>query len=130
MSFFSQSSKDGPLLPTLSPLRPTVSFPSSPVLPKLGITHTVSHVFSGGPSSTTVTITPKSVDAHNTYVITGVTGTPDSTKRQVEVRMLSSASQPQSKTVSATGVVNTPGVRATGTLTFTNGAFSPYGVSA
>jgi hypothetical protein len=91
---------------------------------------TVSHVFSGGPSTTTVTITPKSVDAHNTYVITGVTGTPDSTKRQVEARALSSSSQPESKTVSATGVVNIPSVRATGTLTFSNGSLSAYGVSA
>ena len=90
----------------------------------------VSHVLSGGPPSATVTITPKSVDVHNTYVITGVTGTPDSTKRQVQARALSSTSQPESKTVSATGVVNTPGVRATGTLTFTNGAFSAYGVAA
>ena len=62
----------------------------------------------GGTTSNMVTITPKSVDAHNTYVITGVTGTPDSTKRQVEARALSSSSQPESKTVSATGVVNTP----------------------
>jgi len=90
----------------------------------------VSHMFSGGPPSATVTITPKSVDVHNTYVITGVTGTPDSTKRQVQARMLSSASQPESKTVSATGVVNTPGTRATGTLTFFNGSLSPYGVAA
>ncbi len=90
----------------------------------------VSHVFSGGPPSATVTMTPKSVDVHNTYVMTGVTGTPDSTKRQVQARALSSPSQPESKTVSATGVVNTPGTRATGTLTFTNGSFSAYGVAA
>src|SRR5947209_959498 len=62
--------------------------------------------------------------------MTGVTGTPDSTKRQVQARALSSPSQPESKTVSATGVVNTPGTRATGTLTITNGAFSAYGVAA
>src|SRR5437588_3736289 len=90
----------------------------------------VSRVFSGGPPSATVTITPKSVDVHNMYVMTGVTGTLDSTKRQVQARTLSSTSQPESKTVSATGVVNTPGTRATGTLTFTNGAFSAYGVAA
>ncbi len=90
----------------------------------------VSHVFSGGPPSATVTMTPKSVDVHNTYVITGVTGTPDSTKRQVQARALSATSQPESKTVSATGIVNTPGTRATGTLTFTNGSFSAYGVAA
>ena len=90
----------------------------------------VSRVFSGGPPSATVTITPKSVDVHNTYVITGVTGTPDNSKRQVQARALSATSQPESKTVSATGVVNTPGPRATGTLTFTNGSFSAYGVAA
>ncbi|MFL5591987.1 MAG: hypothetical protein ACJ8DI_30645 [Ktedonobacteraceae bacterium] len=90
----------------------------------------VSLVFSGGPPSATVTITPKSVDVHTTYVITGVTGTPDSTKRQIQARALSSTSQPESKTVSATGVVNTPGTRATGTLTFTDGSFSAYGVAA
>ncbi|MFL5652557.1 MAG: hypothetical protein ACJ8CB_00005, partial [Ktedonobacteraceae bacterium] len=91
----------------------------------------VSHVFSGGPPSATVTITPKSVDVVNTYVITGVTtGTPDSTKRQVQARELSFTSQPESKTVSTTGVVNTPGTRATGTLTFFNGSLAPYGVAA
>src|SRR5439155_4899691 len=85
----------------------------------------VSHVFSGGPPSATVTITPKSVDVVNTYVITGVTtGTPDSTKRQVQARVLSVTSQPESKTASATGVVNARGTRATGTLIFTNGVFT------
>ena len=94
-------------------------------------TNSFSHVIPGGSPTATVTITPKSQLVHNTYVITGVTtGTPDSTKREVQARQMTFTTQPQTKTVSATGFVNTPATFATGTLTFTNGSFAPYGVSA
>ncbi|TMD60206.1 MAG: hypothetical protein E6I97_28040, partial [Chloroflexi bacterium] len=67
----------------------------------------------------------------NKYVITGITsGQPDIAKRQVSARRLSFTTQPQSKTASATGFVNTPATHATGTLTFVNGSFAPYGVTA
>ena len=94
-------------------------------------TNSFSHVIPGSSPTATVTITPKSQLVHNPYVITGVTtGTPDSTKREVQARQLTFTTQPQTKTVSATGFVNTPATFATGTLTFTNGSFAPYGVSA
>ncbi len=94
-------------------------------------TSTVSNVLPGASPTATVTITPKSTVSQNMYVITGITsGTPDISKRQVSARLLSFTTQPQSKTVSATGFVNTPGTHATGTLTFVNGSFAPYGVTA
>lgn len=94
-------------------------------------TSTVSNVLPGASPTATVTITPKSTVSQNMYVITAITsGTPDISKRQVSARQLSFTAQPQSKTVSATGFVNTPGTHATGTLTFVNGSFAPYGVTA
>jgi hypothetical protein len=94
-------------------------------------TNGFSHVIPGIAPKATVTITPKNVLVHNMYVITGVTtGTPDSTKREVQARQLTFTTQPQTKTVNATGFVNTPATFATGTLTFTNGSFAPYGVTA
>ena len=94
-------------------------------------TSSVSNVLPGASPTATVTITPKSTVSQNMYVITGITsGTPDISKRQVSARLLSFTTQPQSKTVSATGFVNTPGTHATGTLTFVNGSFAPYGVTA
>ncbi len=80
--------------------------------------------------SATVTITPASSDLTNTYEIFGVTGTPDSSQRQVQARQLSSTSPTQSKTVNATGVVQTSGIQATGTITFYNGAFVDQQVNA
>src|SRR5205823_8274023 len=50
--------------------------------------------------------------------------------RQMQARALSSTSQPESNTVSAAGVVGSPGTRAKGALTFSNGSLSPYGVAA
>jgi len=73
--------------------------------------------------SATVTITPASSDVSNTFEIFGVTGTPDPSQRQVQARQLSSTSPTQSKTVNATGVRQTSGTQATGTLTFYNSAF-------
>lgn len=72
--------------------------------------------------SATVTITPASTDLKNSYVIFGVTGTPDATQRQVQARKLSFTTPSQSKTANATGIANTPGVQATGNLTFFNGS--------
>jgi hypothetical protein len=79
--------------------------------------------------SATVTITPASSDLTNTYEIFGVTGTPDPSQRQVQARQLSSTSPTQSKTVNATGVVQTSGTQATGTITFYNGAFKDQQVN-
>ena len=94
-------------------------------------TSSFSHVLPGITPTATVTITPKSVLLQNTYAITALTsGTPDSTKREVGARQLTFITQSQTKTVSATGFVNTPATHATGTLTFVNGSFAPYGVTA
>ena len=80
--------------------------------------------------SATVTITPASRDLKNTYQLFGVTGTPDPSQRQVQARQLSSTSAAQSKTVNATGVRQTSGTQATGTITFYNGAFKDQQVNA
>jgi len=80
--------------------------------------------------SATVTITPASSDQRNTYEIFGVTGTPDPSQRQVQARQLSSTSPTQSKVVKATGVRQTSGTRATGTITFYNSAFVDQQVNA
>jgi len=94
-------------------------------------TSSFTHVLPGAGPTATVTITPKSVTLQNTYGITGVTsGTPDSAKREVQARQLKFTTPSQTKTVSATGFVNTPGIHATGTLTFFNGLQVPYGVTA
>src|SRR6266496_2682930 len=94
-------------------------------------TSSFSHVLPGISPTATVTITPKSVLLQNTYAITALTsGTPDSAKREVGARQLTFITQSQTKTVSATGFVNTPATHATGTLTFVNGSFAPYGVTA
>jgi hypothetical protein len=74
-------------------------------------------------ASATVTITPASKDLANTYVITGLTGHPDPTKRQVQARILTYTSPTQMKTANATGSI--PEARATGTLTFLNASSSP-----
>ena len=80
--------------------------------------------------SATVTITPASSDLRNTYQLFGVTGTPDPSQRQVQARQLSSTSPVQSKTVNATGVRQTSGTQATGTITFYNSAFVDQQVNA
>jgi len=80
--------------------------------------------------SATVTITPASSNVSNTFELFGVTGTPDPSQRQVQARQLSSTSGPQSKTVNATGVRQTSGTQATGTMTFYNSAFVDQQVNA
>lgn len=80
-------------------------------------------------STATVTITPATKTVKNTYVITAITGKPGASQRQVQARILST-SPSQSQTVKATGVKQTPGARATGSLTFYNGSTSPFTVAA
>jgi len=75
-------------------------------------------VFPGAAITATVTITPTSKDLANTYVITGVTGHPDPTKRQVQARILTYTSPTQMKIANATGSI--PGHPAMGSLTFIN----------
>jgi hypothetical protein len=85
----------------------------------------------GGTPAATIVITPRSSDELDTYVLTGVTsGTPDRSKRQVQVRQLTSTPPSQSKSATATGLVNTPAVQATGSLTFYNGSAFAYSVKA
>jgi len=72
--------------------------------------------------SATVTLTPASKDLKNTYTIFAVTGNPDSSLRQVQARQLTSTTPAQSKTATATGIGHTPGVQASGTITFYNGS--------
>ena len=70
--------------------------------------------------TSTVTITPASKTESGSYIIIGVQGTPDASKLQVSARAITGSSPSQSKTVAATGQKQTPGVAATGTLTFIN----------
>ena len=86
-------------------------------------------VGSGLPAST-VTIAPKSVLLSNTYVITSTFGTPDPSRRQIEARQLAFTTQPQAKTVPATGKVTTQGTHATGTISFYNSSTSDFYVAA
>jgi hypothetical protein len=108
----------------------TLAFAAPGYLPT-PVRNFVTGMVGGGTPSATVTITPKSADELNTYVLTGVTsGTPDTAKRQVQARQLTYTTPSQSKTVSATGIVDTQPVQATGTLTFFNGNGSAYTVAA
>jgi hypothetical protein len=90
-----------------------------------------SNIVPAGPlsSTATVTIVPATKTLKNTYVITAVTGKPDASQRQVQARILS-ANLSQSQTVTATGRKQTPGARATGSLTFYNGSTSSFTVAA
>ncbi len=89
-----------------------------------------SNIFPGLTPSATVTLTPASKDLKNNYTIFAVTGNPDSSLRQVQARQLTSTTPAQSKTATATGIGHTPGVQATGTITFYNGASVDQLVSA
>ena len=70
--------------------------------------------------SSTVTVTPASKTESDSYIIVGVQGTPDASKLQISARSIVGNSPSQSKTVAASGQKQTPGVTATGTLTFIN----------
>ncbi len=118
------------LLLALLVLFATVAYAAPGALPT-PVHNFFSNIASGGSPVATVTITPRSVDELNTYVLSGITSAaPDRARRQVQVRQLTSTPPPQSKTVPATGVVDTPAVQATGTLTFYNGNGTAYSVRA
>jgi hypothetical protein len=84
----------------------------------------------GGPAPATVTIVPDSKVVSNSYVILGVSGTPDPAQRQVSVRPIINTVSSQPKQVAATGHNQTPGTQATGTLTFYSLASTPLTVAA
>ncbi len=71
-------------------------------------------------STTTVTIVPDTKTENNNYLIRGVQSNPDATKQEVLARVVTVSSASQSKTVSATGVRQTPARAAIGTITFYN----------
>lgn len=87
-------------------------------------------VLSRGQPAVTITITPDYQTVSNSYVIEAVTGTPNASQRQVSARVLSAKTSSQQRTVNATGVKQIPAAQATGTLTFTNGAFADQTVLA
>ncbi|MFL5624777.1 MAG: hypothetical protein ACJ788_04185 [Ktedonobacteraceae bacterium] len=106
----------------------TLAFAAPGALPS-PVRNFVTGMVGGGAPAATVTITPKSADELNTYVLTGVTsGTPDSAKRQVQARQLTYTTPSQKKTMPATGIVDPQPVHATGTLTFYNGNGTSYSV--
>ena len=71
-------------------------------------------------STTTVNIVPDTKTENNNYLIRGVQSNPDPTKQEVLARVVTVSSTSQSKTVSATGVRQTPATVARGTITFFN----------
>src|SRR6266568_790517 len=72
--------------------------------------------------------TPPIVATTARIIITAVTGTANPAQRQVQARILSATSPTQSKTVTSTG--STPGIRATGPLTFINNTTSAISISS
>ncbi|HJT58080.1 MAG TPA: hypothetical protein VJ761_16365 [Ktedonobacteraceae bacterium] len=78
----------------------------------------LSNVIPGSTVTARVTITPVSKDEKDSFVLTAVTGKPDSTQRQVQARILKATSGRQSSTAQSTGSI--PGAKASGTLQFTN----------
>ncbi|MGH2498116.1 MAG: protein kinase domain-containing protein [Ktedonobacteraceae bacterium] len=69
----------------------------------------------------TITITPNSTQLEQTNTLVAMTGHPDPTRQQVQARYINTTSPPESETVNATGVGQTPGIHAQGVLTFYNG---------
>ncbi|HEX4204960.1 MAG TPA: baseplate J/gp47 family protein [Ktedonobacteraceae bacterium] len=85
----------------------------------------------GTTAPATVTITPDSKVVSNSYVILGVTnGKADNNQRQVNARTLTSQPQSQTKTITGSGHNQVPAARARGRLTFFNGSFTSFSVSA
>ncbi len=68
----------------------------------------------------TVTLTPLSKVAKNTYTVAIVTGQPDASQKQASGARIISDSASQSRQVNATGKGATPATSATGTMTFSN----------
>jgi hypothetical protein len=82
----------------------------------IGIVYRIFH-------TSTVTITPKSFDLGNTFDISAVASVPDPHKQEVALRILTTTSVKESRTVPATGT-SIPGTRATGSLTFLDNTVS------
>ncbi len=80
----------------------------------------VSHTVGGGTPSATVTIVPASQTVTGNFAILAVTGTPNSSQREVQARQLSYTTPVQSKTVNATGQGHISATQAKGSLTFFN----------
>jgi VCBS repeat-containing protein len=77
-------------------------------------------IFPSAASSASVSIIPDRNDLKNTYTILGVTRAPNAAQREVQARLMSSATPSQSMTVKATGNGTIPAVQAQGILTFYN----------
>ncbi|TMC20442.1 MAG: TIR domain-containing protein [Chloroflexi bacterium] len=73
------------------------------------------------PAPITVMITPNNNTLNDNYLITAVTGVPNASQGQIQARVFSFTTPPQSKTVGATGIMQKAGVKAIGKLTFYNG---------
>src|SRR2546429_4218862 len=73
------------------------------------------------PPTATVTLTPDQTTLKNQYVLTGIQGTPEPTKRQISVRQIAANVPAQARTSQATGHGQIPGKAAQGSLTFFNG---------
>jgi VCBS repeat-containing protein len=80
-------------------------------------------------SPATVTITPDSHLVSNSYIVTGVSGNPDSTRLQISARQLNTTAQSGAIMVNATGHAQTNPIQATGKLTFYNALTAPQAVA-
>lgn len=98
------------------------SYPNSPLGPLTGI------LPRGGPAAT-VTITPDNKVIANSYVILAVPEKADAAQQQILARQLSTT-QKQTRTIKSTGHNKTPGVSASGILTFKNGSGSSQTIPA
>lgn len=78
----------------------------------------IPHIVPGSTTTATVTITPKSKDIANKFIITAITGTPNPSLRQVQARIVSVTSASKSASAHATGSIQ--GKKASGTLVFIN----------
>ncbi|MHB8599467.1 MAG: baseplate J/gp47 family protein [Ktedonobacteraceae bacterium] len=90
----------------------------------------VNHAVGAGTPSATVTIVPASQTVTGNFAILAVTGTPNSSQREVQARELSYTTPVQSKTVNATGQGHIPATQAKGSLTFFNALGSTQTVGA
>src|SRR5258708_14989924 len=73
------------------------------------------------PPTATVTLTPDQTTLKNHYLLTGIQGAPDPTKRQISVRQITANVPAQASTSQATGHGQIPGKAAQGSITFFNG---------
>ncbi|GCE12954.1 hypothetical protein [Tengunoibacter tsumagoiensis] len=75
-------------------------------------------------SPATVSITPDSKVVQDSYQLHAVTGTPKADQREIGLHQITFTTPEQKKDVKATGQKQTDGVRASGTLVFTNSSFT------